>query len=125
EARQKYAGEFSNLRDNLITELLKLPGIELNGPTGESRTPDNVSITINNVDQDSLMTALDLAGISASTGSACVSGSSEPSHVIEALGKVNKGESATLRLTLGRNTTMAETKQTSKSIALIIKNLSK
>ncbi len=123
EVRQKNELRISKLRDSLIKELLKIPKVELNGPQGEDRLADNVSVTIDGVDQDSIMTALDLAGISASTGSACVSGSSEPSHVIEALGKVSKGQSATLRLTLGRDTSASEIKQTSKALVQIIKNL--
>lgn len=123
EARQKGAGKIIKLRDKLIHELLKIPGLELNGPQGGNRTANNVSITISGIDQDSIMTALDLAGIAASTGSACVSGSSEPSHVIEALGKVRGKNSSTLRLTLGKATTDSEIKQAVKIIAEAIKTL--
>src|SRR3989344_2185769 len=122
EARQKNAGKIAKLRDALVKELLKISLLELNGPLGENRTADNVSITIYGVDQDSLMTALDLVGVSASTGSACVSGSSEASHVIEALGKTSIQKSATLRLTLGKDNTSAEIKRVAMLIKQIILN---
>ncbi len=123
EDRQALGEKISQLRDELINKLTIIPNSELNGPSGEKRTPDNVSITFFDIDQDSLMTALDLAGVAASTGSACVSGSSEPSHVIEALGKVTGRQAATLRLTLGRDTTLAEINKTSTIILKIINQL--
>ena len=77
------------------------------------------------IDQDSLITALDLAGIAASTGSACVSGSSEPSHVIQALGKITDSQSATVRFTLGKFTTEKEIKQILKIFPEIVNRLRK
>ncbi len=108
EDRHSSAKKLTILRDMLISELSKIAQVELNGPTGELRTPDNVNFLVYGVDQDSLITALDLSGIAASTGSACVSGSSEPSHVIQALGKLGFDLGATVRFTLGRDTTRAE-----------------
>ncbi len=125
EERQALGAKLIKLRDTLIKNLSEIPDSELNGPVGESRTPDNVSWTFFGIDQDELMTALDLAGVSASSGSACVSGSSEPSHVIEALGKVTERIAATLRLTLGRTTTASEIKTTSDIIKKIISQLRK
>ena len=122
EERQAEGIRLAILQGKLIKELNQLPGAELNGHPYE-RIPDNISYTFNGVDQDALMTALDLAGIAASTGSACVSGSSEPSHVIKSLGKLTKGDSATLRLTLGRTTKTPEVDYTIKTISNIIKKL--
>lgn len=111
------------LQKKLIQELSKVSDCELNGPYPENRAGDNVSFTFYNVDQDSFMTALDLAGISASTGSACVSGSSEPSHVIQALGKATDKPASTLRLTLGRFIKTSDIKSVIHSIIKIVKHL--
>lgn len=119
ENRQKTSEKISKLRDKLISELIKIKNIKLNGPMGDLRTPDNVSITIKNMDQDLLIAKLDLAGIAASTGSACVSGSTEPSHVIKALGKTSQKKSATLRLTLGFKTTPLEIEK----VTSVLKNI--
>ncbi|MBI4363661.1 MAG: cysteine desulfurase NifS, partial [Candidatus Doudnabacteria bacterium] len=61
-----------------------------------------------------------LAGIAASTGSACVSGSTKPSHVILALGKVSKKQAATVRLSLGKQNTLNEIKQAIKVLEKIL-----
>jgi cysteine desulfurase len=124
EERQENAEKISKLRDKLILGISKIKKKELNGPTGDKRTADNVNFTIYDVDQDALMTGLDLAGIAASTGSACVSGSSQPSHVIEALGKINNRQAATVRFTLSRYTTDKEIDYTVKILSELIARLS-
>lgn len=123
EQRQENGKKINILRDDLISEIKKINHTELNGPQGESRTPDNANFTFYDVDQDALMTALDLKGISSSTGSACVSGSSEPSHVILALDKVKKRTAATVRFTLGRDTKSADIEYTVKILNIIIPQL--
>ncbi len=123
EERQKKSEHLSKLRDQFIENALKIKNVELNGPTGVNRAANNVSLSVGGVDQDALMTALDLAGIAASTGSACVSGSSEPSYVIEALGKLTRDKAATMRLTLGQGTTLTEIKSVITILPKIIKQL--
>jgi cysteine desulfurase len=109
EQRQKEASRVAALRDELISKISEFKNTDLNGPTGISRIPDNVNFTIEDLDTDLLMAKLDLAGIAASTGSACVSGSSTPSHVIQSLGKINQSQlAATVRLTLGKTTKRSE-----------------
>jgi cysteine desulfurase len=125
EEREVLAKKLSTLRDELIDNVLTLPDVELNGPAGETRIADNASFTIYNVDQDALMTALDLEDLSVSTGSACVSGSTEPSYVIEALGKLNGKKAATIRLTLGRDTSSNEISRALKIISKTINQLRK
>ncbi len=125
EDRQANAKKISKLRDKLISEIKNIPGVDLNGPTGEDRVADNANFTVSGVDQDALMTALDLSGIAASTGSACVSGSSTPSHVIEALGKVKNREAATVRFTLGIQTKITEINYVIKTLKHIISKLRK
>jgi cysteine desulfurase len=123
ERRQKIGLETTRLRDRLIKGLLEIGQVELNGPIGELRTPDNVNILVYGVDQDSLIAALDLSGISASTGSACVSGSSAPSHVIASLGKVGFDAAAIVRFTLGRETTQTEIEHVIKTFKTLISKL--
>ncbi len=107
EARQKAGQEIRKLSDLLLDEVKKL-GFEVNGPVGEDRAPDNVNFTIKGQDQDTIIAKLDLAGFAVSTGSACVSGSSEPSNAILALNKGYKDSSATVRVTLGKQNTIKE-----------------
>ena len=123
EDRQENAKKLSLFRDKLIHEIKKIKNTRLNGPTGELRAPDNINFTFCDVDQDALMTALDLAGIAASTGSACVSGSSAPSHVIEALGKITGRQAATVRVTIGSQTKASEIEYVSQVLTKISKQL--
>jgi cysteine desulfurase len=123
ELRQKNAEKISKLRDKLIAELSKIENVEINGPMGEYRSPDNVNFNVYGVDQEALMAALDLAGIAASTGSACVSGSAQPSHVIKAIGRATDWASATVRLTLSNQTTSSETAQVIKTLPQILNKL--
>ncbi|MBI2607624.1 MAG: cysteine desulfurase [Candidatus Doudnabacteria bacterium] len=97
--RQKNAEKIKKIQKLFLTSLLKNNRVILNGPTGDDRAPDNLSVSIKGIDSDTLIAKLDLAGIAASTGSACVSGSTEPSHVIKALGKPDR-RAAVLRLSL-------------------------
>ncbi|MBX4191728.1 MAG: aminotransferase class V-fold PLP-dependent enzyme, partial [Candidatus Doudnabacteria bacterium] len=123
EKRQKNADKISLLRDKLIQQVLKIENVVLNGPVGELRTADNASFTIYDVDQDGLMTAPDIAGIAASTGSACVSGSSKPSHVIESLRLASDRQAGVVRFTLSMYTKFAEINYVIKTLAVIIKKL--
>ncbi len=95
------------LRDRLIREALALPGAHLNGDPIE-RLPNNVNLSFDGTDSQSLVMGLDLHGVAASSGSACTSGSMEPSHVLVALGVPPARAAAAVRLTLGRATTGAE-----------------
>lgn len=95
----------------LLHEINKIPQCEINGPIGEDRSPDNVNFTIKDKDQDTVIAKLDLAGFAVSTGSACVSGSTEPSHVILSLNKNYKNPSATVRVTLGKQNSLGEIKK--------------
>ena len=97
-----------SLRDQLVEGLTeRIEHIRLNGhPT--RRLPNNVNVSIEFVEGESMMLNLDLAGIAASTGSACASGSLEPSYVLLALGLSKKLSLGSLRFTLGRETTEEE-----------------
>lgn len=89
------------LRDRLIEGLLTIPGSHLTGHPTE-RLPNNASFCFEGVEGESILLNLDLLGIAASTGSACTSGSVDPSHVLLALGLPVELAHGSLRLTLGK-----------------------
>ena len=89
------------LRDRLIEGLLTIPGSHLTGHPTE-RLPNNASFCFEGVEGESILLNLDLLGIAASTGSACTSGSMDPSHVLLALGLPVELAHGSLRLTLGK-----------------------
>jgi len=92
------------LRDQLIKGILEnIPDSQLNGHPG-LRLPNNVNVSIKYVEGESMLLNLDMQGIAASTGSACSSGSLEPSHVLLALGLSHELAHGSLRFTLGRYT---------------------
>ena len=90
-----------SLRDRLIEGLLTIPGSHLTGHPTE-RLPNNASFCFEGVEGESILLNLDLLGIAASTGSACTSGSVDPSHVLLALGLPVELAHGSLRLTLGK-----------------------
>jgi len=97
-----------NLRDTLIEGVFeKIPDSKLNGVRA-GRLPGNVNFSFAGVDGEALLVNLDLSGIAASSGSACAAGSVDPSHVLLALGLTKSLAASSLRLTLGRNNTMAD-----------------
>ena len=95
------------LRDRLMREALALPGAQLNGDPGR-RLANNVNLSFDGTDSQSLVMGLDLHGVAASAGSACSSGSMEPSHVLVALGLAPQRAASAVRLTLGRTTSDAD-----------------
>jgi cysteine desulfurase len=111
ELAQRGAGEEAELRDRLIAGLTAVPGIELTGDP-EHRLPNSASFVVRGVEGGDLVAALDLEGIEASTGSACTSGSTEPSHVLLAMGIEPELAHGSLRLSLGRGNTADEVERT-------------
>ncbi len=96
----------SALRDRLLGGLLAIPGTAVTGhPT--DRLPNSASVVFEGVEGGDLVAALDLEGIEGSTGSACTTGSTEPSHVLLAMGLEPELAHGSLRLTIGRETTEA------------------
>ncbi|HYK86700.1 MAG TPA: aminotransferase class V-fold PLP-dependent enzyme, partial [Ktedonobacteraceae bacterium] len=92
------------LRNRLIDGLLSIPGSQLTGHPTE-RLPNNASFCFAGVEGESILLNLDLLGIAASTGSACTSGSVDPSHVLLAMGLPPEVAHGSLRLTLGKGNT--------------------
>lgn len=103
---EKESARQAALRDRLIRELSeKIPHSVLNGAEGEKRLPNNVNMSFVGVEGETLLLDLDAAGISASTGSACSSGSLDPSHVLMAIGLDHAHAHGSLRMTVGDSTT--------------------
>jgi cysteine desulfurase len=95
------------LRDRLIEGILAIPRSRLTGHP-EKRLPNNASFCFEGVEGESILLSLDLHGIAASTGSACTSGSVDPSHVLIAMGLPSEWSHGSLRLTLGKANTEAD-----------------
>ena len=103
--REKRSAHCLALKNMLVKGILEtIPGSTLNGHPNE-RLPNNANFSFAGVEGESLLIALDLAGICASSGSACSSGSLEPSHVLLALGQSADEARGSLRFTLGKTNT--------------------
>lgn len=107
---KKEAARLAALRNELLDELLALPGITLNGSL-KNRAENNINVHVPGVSGETLVMRLDIEGLAASSGSACSSGKTEPSSVLLALGQSKKQAGESLRLTLGRFTTKEEIKR--------------
>ena len=110
------------LRDRLIEGLSKIPHSILNG-SRDSRLPGNVSFCFEGIEGESLLLLLDDKGIAASSGSACTSGSLDPSHVLLAIGRVHDIAHGSLRLTLSGDTTVEEIDYTIAAVAEVVEYL--
>jgi len=95
------------MRDKLITALTAIPHTVLNGHP-QQRLPGTVNLCFEGIEGESLLLLLDANGIEASSGSACTSGSLDPSHVLLALGLPHEVAHGSLRLSIGENNTMEE-----------------
>ena len=107
ENRDQNALHLTSLRDRLIEGLSKIPHCALNGDRN-NRLPGNVNFCFEGIEGESLLLLLDDKGISASSGSACTSGSLDPSHVLLAIGRVHDVAHGSLRLSLGEENTEEE-----------------
>ena len=113
----------TELRDYLIERILKeIPYTRLNGHSSK-RLPNNVNISFQFVEGESILIMFDMAGICASSGSACTSGSVDPSHVLLAIGLPHEIAHGSLRLTLGYENTKEEMDTVVDNLKRIITNL--
>ncbi len=121
--REAEAVRQTTLRDLLLASLReRIPSLVLNGhPT--DRLPNNLNVSFPGLDAESLLLSLDRAGISASSGSACASGSIEPSHVLTAMGLPEECINSAIRLTLGWRTTREEITRTVEVLVGIVERL--
>jgi cysteine desulfurase len=105
------AHRLAALRDRLEARVLSaVPGSSVNGAR-EPRVPNTTNISFEGIEAESLLIALDLDGIAVSTGSACSSGTLEPSHVLKAMGLGPSRSQSSLRFSLGRGNTEQEVDQ--------------
>lgn len=116
--KQRKIGE---MRDMLIRELKKIQNSQING--GFPRLCGNVNMSFAGVQGESLVLSLDIAGVCASSGSACASGSGEPSHVLQAIGVSGAMLDGSLRLTIGEQNTPDEIREAAKIITQTVQRL--
>ncbi|MBO7737300.1 MAG: aminotransferase class V-fold PLP-dependent enzyme, partial [Clostridia bacterium] len=110
------------LRDKLINGLTAVERTRLNGGR-ENRVPNNVSVCFEGIEGESLLLWLDAKGICASSGSACTSGSLDPSHVLLAIGLIHEIAHGSLRLSLSEHTTEEEVDYVLETVPGIVKYL--
>ena len=116
------AARLTKLRDRLIEGLSEIPHGEVNGDL-EHRLPGNVSFCFEGIEGESLLLLLDDKGICASSGSACTSGSLDPSHVLLAIGRPHEVAHGSLRLSLGKDNTAEEVEQIIVSVKEVVEYL--
>ncbi len=118
-----HAARMTMLRDRLIRGILEaIPDVRLNGHATQ-RLPGNVNVSVRYIEGESLLMRLDLAGVEASSGSACTSGSLDPSHVLLAIGLPHEIAHGSLRLSLGNGNTDADVDYVLKVLPGIVETL--
>jgi len=123
--KSKVKSQVTKLRDYLIKRVLEeIPGAYLNG-SKIKRSPNNANFRFDDIEGEGLVLSLDFEGIASSTGSACSSGTLDPSHVLMALGLSHEQAHGSLRLTLGKFTTKEEIDYTIDRMKKAIKRLRK
>ncbi|HEC78405.1 MAG TPA: cysteine desulfurase NifS [candidate division WOR-3 bacterium] len=123
--REERVKEYTSLRDRLLNLILnRIDDVKLNGHP-EKRLPNNCHLIIKYVEGESMLLKLDAVGIEVATGSACSSGSLEPSHVLLAIGISPEDAHGSLRLTVGRFTTEQEIDYVAEELPRIVKELRK
>ena len=119
---EERAEKTSRLRDRLIDGLLKLPRTCLNGDRVK-RLPGTVNVSIEGIEGESLLLMLDMNGICASSGSACTSGSLDPSHVLLSLGLKHEVAHGSLRLSINEETTDEDVDYILEVVPKVVKRL--
>ncbi len=123
ESRYLNSEHCMNLRDEIIRRVIEdIPAVRLNGGRN-NRLPNNINFAFEGVEGESILLGLDLAGIAASSGSACSSGSLEPSHVLLALGQTAELARSSLRITLGKDNTHEEIDYLISTLTDLVGNL--
>jgi cysteine desulfurase len=125
QQRSAVSAEVGGLRDRLWRELPdRLPGVMITGARRpQTRLPNNLSCCLEGVEGEAVLIQLDLNGIAASSGSACTTGSLEPSHVLTAMGIPTELARSSLRLTLGKDNTSADVERLLDTLPEIVRKL--
>jgi cysteine desulfurase len=117
------AERLARLRDRLERAIVEaLPGTVVNGG-GAPRLPHILNVSVPGVDQETVLVALDLEGVAASSGSACTSGAVELSHVLAAMGRSAAERAASVRFSLGRTTTEAEIDEAARRVVAVLSRM--
>jgi cysteine desulfurase len=134
-SRREESARLAGLRDRLIAELpSRVPGLRVTGPiprtapdesgsTSPVRLPNSFSCCLEGVEGESVLIQLDLNGVSASSGSACTTGSLEPSHVLTAMGVPPDIARSSLRITLGHDNTMGDVERLLELLPVAVQKL--
>lgn len=117
-----YKAKLTPVRDRIIAGLSEIPHSALNGDA-VSRVPSNINFCFEGIEGESLLLLLDDKGIAASSGSACTSGSLDPSHVLLAIGRVHDVAHGSLRLSLGEDITDEDADYIVKSVKEVVEYL--
>ncbi len=117
--RTAYVRDCRDLRDRLNDEITeRVEGVTLNGPPlGSDRLVNNLNLTIEGVQGETVLLNLDMADIAASAGSACTTGNSQPSHVLKAMGYSDERCRTSIRLTVGRCNNADQIDEAAESLA--------
>ncbi|MFT8348196.1 cysteine desulfurase NifS [Clostridium saccharoperbutylacetonicum] len=123
ENLEEHMSELTALRDKLINGLLEIPYTKLNGPRGDKRLPGNANVCFRFIEGESILLSLDFKGVCASSGSACTSGSLDPSHVLLAIGLPHEIAHGSLRLSMGEGSTEEDVDYVLEVVPPIIERL--
>lgn len=125
ENLEEHKNKLISLRDKLMKRIEEeIPDVKLNGHRTK-RLPGNVNFSIRYIEGEAILLSLDMMGISASSGSACTSGSLDPSHVLLAMGMPHEIAHGSLRLTIGDFTTEEDINYTVDELKIIVDRLRK
>ncbi|MCQ2554462.1 MAG: cysteine desulfurase NifS [Clostridia bacterium] len=116
------AAKMTEIRDRIISGLSEIPHSALNGDR-ENRLPNNINFCFEGIEGESLLLLLDAKGISASSGSACTSGSLDPSHVLLAIGRPHEVAHGSLRISLCEWNTMEEAEYIISEVPKVVEYL--
>ena len=119
---EENAAHLTAMRDKIICGLMQIPHSALNG-SAVSRLPGNINFCFEGIEGESLLLLLDDKGICASSGSACTSGSLDPSHVLLAIGRVHDVAHGSLRLSIGEDITEADADYIIQAVSDVVKYL--
>ena len=121
EEADRREADMRQSRDHLENVLLQDSTAVVNGQG--KRLPHTLNLSFLGLDRQAMLMALDLAGVACSTGSACASGSSEPSHVLQAMGLETARIESSLRLSLGATSSLAEMDEAARRILMTASHL--
>lgn len=124
-ANEKDIKRMTLLRDKLIEGLLKIEDVKLNGPAGDKRLCNNVNISFNNIEGESIGGYLENEGIYTSTGSACMSNTLQTSHVLKAIGLNPLQSNSSLRISISKHTSEEDVNYFVNKISKIVNKLRK